>query len=262
MSGSKKILSTKIIAKSEEIVKGRGCILSENRCSYFAIIPHDILADGTLSPNAKLLYGEVSALISAEGFCWSGNKHFADLLGISIKSASRLISQLVEKKYLYVEVERNEKNEVTKRKIYTRESHLQVSAPLPKNEETLSPKLSIPLPKNVEVLKEKKTHENIYPIVPKNLAEKIQDYCQGNQELTKALLDFAEMRKSMHSPLGTERTVTLLLHRLDKLSGGQDGIKVQMLEEAMLHGWKTVYAPKDKPVTAPPERKEREVEWL
>ena len=63
-------------------------------------------------------------------------------------------------------------------------------------------------------------------------------------ELLQRLVDFAEMRDKQRSPIKTDRQVTLLLNKLDTLSGGDAAMKRTMLDEAVEKGWKSVYAPK------------------
>ena len=76
----------------------------EEKRSYYAIIPANVRYDKSLSANAKLLYGEISALCNEKGFCWSTNKYFSDLFGVSQTSISKWISSLVRKKYLFVKI--------------------------------------------------------------------------------------------------------------------------------------------------------------
>ena len=53
--------------------------MEERKPGYYAIIPSDVRYDDSIPPNAKLLYGEISALIGAEGYCFASNDYFAEL---------------------------------------------------------------------------------------------------------------------------------------------------------------------------------------
>lgn len=72
--------------------------------NYYAIIPSNVRYDKDLKPNAKLLYGEITALCNQEGFCWANNDYFAELYGVAKETVSRWISQLEEKGYIRTEI--------------------------------------------------------------------------------------------------------------------------------------------------------------
>ena len=76
--------------------------------SYYAIIPANVRYDKDLTPNAKLLYGEITALCNEKGYCWAGNSYFSDLYKVSKKSISTWINQLISNGYITSEIEYKE----------------------------------------------------------------------------------------------------------------------------------------------------------
>lgn len=85
--------------------------------SYYAIIPADIRYDSELSANAKLLYGEITALANEKGYCWASNNYFADLYKVTKKSISNWLTQLESKGYIKRTVITDGK-EIKERRIY------------------------------------------------------------------------------------------------------------------------------------------------
>lgn len=87
--------------------------------SYYAIIPANVRYDNDLTPNAKLLYGEITALCNEKGYCWATNSYFAELYGVSKTSISKWISQLIEKGYIMSQINyKDNSKEVDKRHLY------------------------------------------------------------------------------------------------------------------------------------------------
>lgn len=78
--------------------------MTESKKSYYAIIPANVRYDESLPPNAKLLYGEITALCNAEGYCWASNKYFAELYGVTTRTASKWIGNLIKRGYIKSEV--------------------------------------------------------------------------------------------------------------------------------------------------------------
>ena len=70
--------------------------------NYFAILPSNVRYHKELSPNAKLLFAEITALTNERGYCFASNAYFAELYGVSNKSISRWVSQL--EKFGFIEV--------------------------------------------------------------------------------------------------------------------------------------------------------------
>ena len=78
--------------------------MPENKKSYYAIIPADVRYDEKLTPNAKLLYGEITALCNEKGYCWASNSYFANLYNVCNKSISLWIKSLIDSKYISSEI--------------------------------------------------------------------------------------------------------------------------------------------------------------
>ena len=85
--------------------------------NYFAIIPSHIRYDNDLIPNAKLMFGELTALSNDKGYCYATNKYFSELYNVSKVSVSKWINQLKNKGYIKVELV-YENKEIKERKIY------------------------------------------------------------------------------------------------------------------------------------------------
>ena len=75
---------------------------------YYAIIPANVRYDKRITPNAKLLYGELTALSNEKGYCWAGNQYFSDLYEVSKQSISSWIGQLRDAGYIAVQLEYKE----------------------------------------------------------------------------------------------------------------------------------------------------------
>ena len=75
---------------------------------YYAIIPANVRYDKRITPNAKLLYGELTALSNEKGYCWAGNQYFSDLYEVSKQSISSWIGQLRDAGYIAVQLEYRE----------------------------------------------------------------------------------------------------------------------------------------------------------
>ena len=93
--------------------------MEEQQKAYYAIIPAEVRYDKDLAPNAKLLYGEITALCNEKGYCWASNQYFADLYHSSISAVQKWVSALVKKGYINLELVYKEgTKQVLHRKLY------------------------------------------------------------------------------------------------------------------------------------------------
>ena len=70
--------------------------------NYYAVLTADVRYNKDLTPNAKLLYAEITALCNMNGKCFASNKYFSELYGKSKSSVSKWISQLVAFGYVSI----------------------------------------------------------------------------------------------------------------------------------------------------------------
>jgi len=124
--------------------------MEENKPSYYAIIPANIRYDKRVPANAKLLYGEITALCNDKGYCWATNGYFAKLYGVSETSISKWIKALADGEYIYIQANQNTGNN---RHIYLREVFNQNSTPIEE-------KLKTPIEENLYTPIEEKLKQN------------------------------------------------------------------------------------------------------
>lgn len=108
--------------------------MSEFNPAYHAIIPSPVRYDESLSPNAKLLYGELTALSNKEGYCWATNKYFSDLYKVKPNAVSEWVNQLRKAGHIRVEIDPKKGN---KRKVYLSPG---IVTPITKKRERSNPK--------------------------------------------------------------------------------------------------------------------------
>lgn len=263
--------------------------MDERRPGYYAVIPAEVRYDDRLKPNAKLLYGEISALLNQEGYCFASNAYFERLYQKTERTVRRLISQLQEYGYITVLLERASDGTVSCRKI-----RLAVSAPEghPEDKNVPTPGQESPEgeDKNVrynnlsntsnsnnkgahEVAEEtpaestKKKRGQQKRMTPEEVRDSfisliapIPANSTSKNELFQAIMRYAESKAERGNPIQTQTGISALFNRLRRLSGGNIPVMLDMLEIATLKKWDTVYPPKGN--TAPAAAPAEDRRWL
>lgn len=89
--------------------------------NYIAVIPSNVRYDKRLKANEKLLYSEITALISNIGYCEKNDSYFADLYNVSRKTISHWIKNLSDLGYIQLVTISEENNVVVnKRRIFVK----------------------------------------------------------------------------------------------------------------------------------------------
>ena len=91
--------------------------MAKQKPGYYAVIPAEVRYDAKLPSNAKLLYGEISALLNDEGYCYASNQYFADLFELTTRTVSDLVAKLQDRGHISVVIRHNDKGKVVRREI-------------------------------------------------------------------------------------------------------------------------------------------------
>ena len=119
--------------------------------NYYAIIPANVRYDEELKPNAKLLYGEITALANEKGYCWASNSYFSKLYGVSKETVSRWINNLENKGYIYTQLIYKEgSKEIKERRIYITPIDKKVNTYCQNNQYPIDKKVNTPIDKKVK----------------------------------------------------------------------------------------------------------------
>lgn len=220
--------------------------MEEQQKAYYAIIPANVRYDKDLVPNAKLLYGEITALCNEKGYCWATNQYFAELYNVSDRTIKNWISQLTDKGYIQRSVKYREgTKEIEQRKLLIgRENNFTPSGnyvPEPRENNFTPPSEKNFLDNNTSI---NNTFNNtdIYKGKKKQKSETVKsiiaEYTE-NKDLQDALHDFVDMRTKARKPL-TVRAMKLSLNELDKLAV-DDVTKIAIVNQSIMHNWLTFY---------------------
>lgn len=221
--------------------------------AFYAIIPANVRYDKNLKPNAKLLFGEITALCNERGYCWAGNEYFANLYGVSLKTITTWVSDLVKSGYL----RRKLVYKPNSKEIEARILRLPMPYPLPikngepspekngegvttENQEETTPSDQIPLP-----------IKNGVPTLQKTVENTTCDYISEvfNSKDLKNYLDFIPLVEKWVRYKKVEKkqqyksadTLKSWVRKLVKYSGGDFKIAEDIIETTMANLWEGIH---------------------
>ena len=123
--------------------------------SYYGILPAEVRYDKTLSPMARIMFAEITALASSTGECTASSNYFAKLYEVQRSTVSEWISQLVNAGYVLSFVDHDNGNRRTMR------------IPSLKNQTPLSEKSDNPLSEKADNNNTSKNISSLRPTIEK-----------------------------------------------------------------------------------------------
>lgn len=176
----------------------------ENFKSYYAIIPANVRYDKDLPANAKLLYGEITALCNEKGYCWASNEYFAKLYNVEDRTVRRWISSLIKKGYIKMElIYKKDSKEVEQRRLYITNNIIVNTSGQEKPE---GEDLNVPTPQDKNVLDNNTLYNNIYMYwISKDIVKHKNLTANIEKAIKKALKDYTE--KEIYQAIDNYNTV-------------------------------------------------------
>lgn len=102
--------------------------------NYYAVIPAEVRYSNKLTPNSKLIYGEITCLTQSTGKCFATNRYFANLYEVSEVSVSKWINQLAAEGFIKIQYDTKENKR-----------YIELATPLNKSLTPLKENLKTPL---------------------------------------------------------------------------------------------------------------------
>jgi len=91
----------------------------------YLAIPRDILADQELKANEKMIMGFVITFTNNDREAFASNRLLGAILSLSPSRTSSIISGLVKKKYLMINLQRNFEGHVIRRSLFPNERYIE-----------------------------------------------------------------------------------------------------------------------------------------
>lgn len=91
----------------------------DNKPGYYAVIPSQVRYCKELKFSERLLYGEITALLNKEGYCFASNRYFAELYNVIPSTVSRWISHLEKLGFIKEVLIRDDKKQIIQRRLFT-----------------------------------------------------------------------------------------------------------------------------------------------
>lgn len=219
--------------------------MEEQKKSYYAIIPANVRYDANVTPNAKLLYGEITALCNERGYCWATNKYFADLYNVSKTSISKWIKSLEDNGYIESKIVYKEG---------TKEIENRYITIIPEGNkqklDTYSTKVDTPIEEKLNTPIEEKLKDN--NTLVNNTTNSTSNIIFNTPELDKVFNDWLDYKKEKRQSY-TKKGLNSLINKIKKqLEVASVSNIVEDIENCMANNYQGIFFKERKQKTVDP----------
>lgn len=201
-------------------------------------IPAEVWLDERLNPLEKVILVEIDSLDCGDKGCYASNEHIAEFCKCSESKVAHAVSRLVELGY------------VSRKSFDGRQRILQSRLA------NFARRNSKFCKADMQDLHSYNIKSNIDSNIDSNIKKErsasaqtenydsIIDSETENEQLRETYREFVKMRKLKKAPM-TNHALKLLIGKVNKLSRGNEQYAKDLLDEAIINGWKSVYPPKN-----------------
>ena len=201
--------------------------------NYYAIIPANVRYDKTISANAKLLYGEITALCNERGYCWATNEYFADLYSVSKRSISKWIKELSLGGYIVSVMKYVENSKEIESRV------LRIAASMEEKVNTYGRNVIDPMEEKFYPPMEEKFSDNntvINNTINNTERGLIFPYSSKKfKECWAVLVRQPKWKKK------TKDAIQMSLHKIADYSNGDENAAIEMMQAAIAGGWQGIF---------------------
>lgn len=195
--------------------------------NFYAIIPANVRYSD-ITPNAKLLYGEITALCNKTGYCFATNDYFAKLYKVSKVSVSKWIKELVENGFITSEIEYGPNKEILNRYLRIFNDPIKEKFNTPIKEKLMDNNTRF---NNTSNNKEKNKKEDEF-------LEEVKE--SPIYDAFRLWLDYKKERGQTYKFIGLKGA----FEKLQKFSNGNELIANDIINEAISNNWSGFFAKK------------------
>lgn len=212
----------------------------EIKKGYYAVIPATVRYDKRIPANAKLLYGEITALCNQSGLCWAKNTYFANLYEVNNRTIQGWINSLLNAGYIRRDIQYGEDGKTVIRRCLSIASS-EITTPCTnfhggsaENDTTVALKNSpIILQDNTTVNTTKNNPPT--PGKKKALFEGMTAETDLPERVKASIYKWLEYKKYNYQEMGFKALLTIVQRKVEEY--GADAV-IELVDECISNTWK------------------------
>ena len=207
---------------------------------YYAVIPATVRYDKRIPANAKLLYGEITALCNQSGLCWAKNTYFANLYEVNNRTIQGWINSLLNAGYIRRDIQYGEDGKTVIRRCLSIVSFENTTPCTNFHEGGDEISATVAL-KNSPIILQDNTTMNITrnnPPTPgkkKALFERMTSETDLPERVKASIYKWLEYKKYNYQEMGFKALLTIVQRKVEEY--GADAV-IELVDECISNTWK------------------------